>query len=167
MKNPKAKGNGFERVVAKLLSDWAGVKFMRTPASGAIHNFKDKRVVSDIVPPLSIGKFPFSIECKKVECSWEFSTLLEGTSQTLKQHWKQCTDDATREGLVPLLIFTKNFREIYAMMRLDDFLVYSTDTNLTPRMTLYLPESSPLMIFRLKDFLATTTCNELVNQEQR
>ena len=64
VKNPNNKGNELERKVAKMLSDWAGVKFMRTPSSGAIHNFKDKRVVSDIVAPLSIGNFPFSIECK-------------------------------------------------------------------------------------------------------
>ena len=55
VKNPKNKGNEFERKVAKMLSEWSGVKFMRTPASGAIHNFKDKRVVSDIVAPLSIA----------------------------------------------------------------------------------------------------------------
>ena len=62
-KNSKAKGNGFELVVAKALTTWSGQKFHRTPASGALHWSNDKRVVSDIVPPQYMD-FPFSIECK-------------------------------------------------------------------------------------------------------
>lgn len=165
MKNPKVKGNGFERQVAKLLSDWAGVKFMRTPASGAIHNFKDKRVVSDIVPPLSVGNFPFSIECKKVECSWELSVLLGGTSQTIQKHWKQCVDDANQENLAPLLIFSKNFRDIYGVMRRVDWVTAKVDV--TPRLELEVGDGFPLVIFRLKDFLSAISCIELVNRNIR
>lgn len=165
MKNPKTKGNGFERRVAKILSDWAGVQFMRTPASGAIHNFKDKRVVSDIVPPLSVGNFPFSIECKKVECSWELSSIIEGTSQTLKDHWKQCSEDAAREGLIPMLVFSKNFRGVYAILRRVDFL--STKVDIYPRLEVHLGDAFPLVIFRLKDFLATLSCAKLVSLKLR
>lgn len=165
MKNPKAKGNGFERQVAKIFSDWAGVKFMRTPASGAIHNFKDKRVVSDIVPPLSIGNFPFSIECKKVECSWELSAILDGTSQTIKNHWQQCLDDATREGLIPLLVFSKNFRGVYAILRRVDFL--STKVDIYPRLEVQLGDGFPLVIFNLNDFLSSVSCRDLVSMKLR
>ena len=165
MKNPKTKGNGFERRGAKILSDWAGVKFMRTPASGAIHNFKDKRVVSDIVPPLSIGNFPFSIECKKVECSWELSSILEGTSQTLRDHWSQCIEDANRENLIPLLVFNKNFREIYAVMKQED--LESTKVQIDTRLTVFSGNVAPLVIFRLKDFLSAISCNELVTLKLR
>ena len=161
MKNPKTKGNGFERRVAKILSDWAGVKFMRTPASGAIHNFKDKRVVSDIVAPLSVGNFPFSIECKKVECSWELSSIIEGTSQTLKDHWKQCVQDAEQENLIPLLVFNKNFREIYAILKQSD--LEKTKIILENRLEVFLSGGIPLVIFRLKDFLAALSCAKLVS----
>lgn len=159
MKNPKNKGNNFERQVAKIFSDWAGVKFMRTPASGAIHNFKDKRVVSDIVPPLSIGKFPFSIECKKVECSWEISSILEGTSQTIENHWFQCLTDADREGLIPLLVFSKNFRGIYGVMKQVDFV--ATKVKLNKYLEVYQNDMT-LVIFNLKDFLTSISCTELI-----
>lgn len=120
MVNAKQKGNSHERAVAKMLSEWAGVKFMRTPMSGAIHNFNDVRVVSDIVAPLSIGKFPFSIECKNVEYSWEVNTYTEGKGEFFT-HWAQALSDAEREGLEPLLVFTKKYREIYVALRTDTF----------------------------------------------
>lgn len=115
--NSKQKGNDFELKIAKLLTEWSGQKFHRTPASGALHWENDKRVISDIVPPQTIPEWPFSIECKKVETSWEFNTLIEGTSQTIKEHWKQCKSDACEEEMVPLLIFTKNYRDVYAILR--------------------------------------------------
>lgn len=122
MKNPKAKGNGFELKVAKKLSEWAGVKFMRTPMSGAIHNFNDKRVVSDIVAPLSIGSFPFSIECKCQEVPWDFDFILKGTS-TFWSFWEQASCDADSEGLIPMLIMTKNYRDSYVAIPVDVFVI--------------------------------------------
>lgn len=112
MKNPKAKGNNFELKIAKLLTEWSGFKFMRTPMSGAIHNFNDKRVVSDIVPPLSIGNFPFSIECKCQEVPWDFDFILKGTSK-FWSFWEQASSDASSENLIPMLVFTKNYRDTY------------------------------------------------------
>ena len=160
VKNPKEKGNAFERKVAKMLSEWSGVKFMRTPMSGAIHNFKDKRVVSDIVPPLALGEFPFSIECKNVNCSWEFSTFLEGTSQTLEKHWKQCIDDALREGLLPLLVFTKNFRGIYAALNLVDF--KRLKVSFSNYLEIHLEGNSPIIIVSFTEFLEKVNCMKMI-----
>lgn len=159
VKNPKNKGNAFERGVAKQLSEWAGVKFMRTPSSGAIHNFNDKRVVSDIVPPLSIGNFPFSIECKNVMCNWEFSTFLEDTSVTLKNHWKQCEDDANREGLFPMLIFTKNFRDSYVMIRCSEYRTFNKE--IIPRIE-FINDNKELTIINFKKFLESVTVEEVL-----
>ena len=160
LKNPKEKGNAFERTVAKMLSEWSGVKFMRTPASGAIHNFKDKRVVSDIVPPLSIGQFPFSIECKNVNCSWELSNLLEGTSETLGKQWTQCVTDAEREGLLPMLVFTKNFRGIYTVLKYDDFQKLKINLDKSLRVTTLQLD---VVIFDFKMFLSAISCAQLSN----
>lgn len=160
MKNPKEKGNNFERKVAGLLTKWSGVKFLRTPSSGAIHNFKDRRVVSDIVPPLSFGEFPFSIECKNVNCSWEFSALLEGTSETLKKHWKQCCEDAQREGLRPLLVFTKNFRNIYCVLTEEDYAVLNVE--IIPNLTVGCLDSR-LVILNFENFLQEITPEKLKN----
>ena len=158
MKNSKNKGNSFERLIAKKLSEWAGVTFMRTPASGAIHNFNDRRVVSDIVPPLSIGRFPFSIECKKVECNWEFSSMLEGTSLTLGSHWSQCTQDAFREGLCPMLIFSKNYHQIYTILQEKDYLRFGMSIN--PALFLTTPN---VIIFNFEDFLSNVTLSQLTS----
>ena len=160
MKNPKEKGNSFERLIANKLSVWAGAKFMRTPSSGAIHNFKDKRIVSDIVPSLSIGDFPFSIECKKVQCSWEINALLEGTSITLQKHWSQCVSDAEREELKPLLIFSKNYRGIYTMIREEDFAYYHI--TVFPRLII-CTTIEELTIFNFEDFLTSTSITQLVS----
>ena len=165
VKNAKAKGNNFERKIAKMLSEWSGYTFMRTPSSGAIHNFHDKRVISDIVAPLAIGKFPFSIECKNVECSWEWSTLLEGTSTTLSIHWSQCKNDAQREGLVPLLIVTKNFRDIYSIMRLEDWKKFpDVVINQIPTLIVTWNETctESVVLFKLKLMLDTLSLDELL-----
>lgn len=151
LKNPKEKGNNFERKIAKMFSEWAGVKFIRTPMSGAIHNFKDKRVVSDIVPSLSLGNFPFSIECKNVNCSWEISKILEGTSVTLGAHWEQCRNDAELENLHPWLIFTKNFRRIYSVMYKDDFELIKS--NFSNYIEITLSDLKPIAIFDFQEFL--------------
>jgi hypothetical protein len=122
VKNSKAKGNGFELTVAKMFTEWSGHKFMRTPMSGAIHNFNDKRVISDIVPPLSVGEFPFSIECKNQEVPWDLDFILIGTSK-IWEFWEQASGDAKSENLEPLLVFKKNFRQIYAAMETDVFIL--------------------------------------------
>lgn len=121
MVNGKNKGGNFERKVAKQLSEWGGVEFHRTPMSGALHWDGDTRVISDIVPPQGLV-WPFSIECKKVEYDWSFSNFIEGTS-LFWEHWKQAYGDAEREGLIPLLVFSKNYRNTYAAMTVDVFLV--------------------------------------------
>ena len=160
VKNPKAKGNAFERKIAKMFSEWSGVKFIRTPMSGAIHNFKDKRVVSDIVPPLVLGNFPFSIECKNVVCSWEFSSMLEGTSQTLGAHWDQCCKDANQEGLLPWLIFTKNFRGIYSAMKKSDF--KKLKVNLANYIEIHTAKLNPVIIFNFSEFLSKVSCETVL-----
>ena len=160
MKNPKNKGNAFERCVAKMLTEWAGVKFLRTPSSGAIHNFKDKRVVSDIVAPLSIGNFPFSIECKNVSCSWEFSSFLEDTSVTINKHWNQCLNDAERENLIPLLVFTKNFHRIFGVLQESQF--QKLDVKLESIFILSRKDKENLVIFSFSDLLKSISCNELI-----
>ena len=159
MINSKAKGNNFERKIARLLSDWSGHKFMRTPMSGAIHNFKDKRLVSDIVAPMSIGEWPFSIEAKCVECSWELNTFIEGTSVTLQQHWKQCYEDSQREGLLPMLVFKKNHREIYMMI--TESLFKELDIEPASYMTVNT-QSDTLVILKFKEFLSLISCDEII-----
>lgn len=128
--NSKQKGSRLERQVAKLLSEWSGYDFHRTPMSGALHWTNDKRVLSDIVPPQALENYPFSMECKNVEYDYDFTYLMSGTSMFYK-HWKQATDDAQRECLRPMLIFTKNRRDIYTAFRIEDFKKFDTEFSTT------------------------------------
>ena len=59
MVNSKNKGDTFERKTAKILGDWWGSKFSRTPQSGGAHWLADNNAVGDIVTPPSC-RFPFS-----------------------------------------------------------------------------------------------------------
>ena len=165
MINSKEKGKKHEREVAKLLSEWSGHKFMRTPMSGAIHNFKDKRVVSDIVAPLSIGAFPFSIECKCVQYPWEFNTILEGTS-TFWKHWEQCYMDAEREDLFPMLVFTKNYRETFVAIRQTEFDALLKDTE-KAHLIIQPPAGKSfgrIVVMNFKEFLEEVTLEDVTKK---
>ena len=73
----KAKGSGFEREVAKFLSDLYGESFIRAPGSGAyiggknqhrtaiLHEGQIRSFKGDIVPGQSFSKM--NIECKFYE----------------------------------------------------------------------------------------------------
>lgn len=111
-KNGRTKGNSFERLVAKLLSNWWDEEFHRTPSSGGLHWKRDNRVTGDVVTPEN-SNFPFSIECKKVE-GWNFEQLLKDTGE-IKSWWCQCFKDSEEVGKIPLLIFSKNRSPIYYM----------------------------------------------------
>lgn len=161
MINSKAKGSTFERKLAKMLSKWSGHNFVRTPMSGAMYHYhNDSRVISDIVPPSTLKGWAFSIEAKNVECPWDFNTFLEGSSLTLKSHWKQCIDDATRENLVPLLVFTKNYRDIYMMV----------DTSTWDDLDLDLPhlsikvEDISTVVCKFSSFLDAISCEDLIKK---
>lgn len=159
MINSKAKGSTFERKLAKMLSDWSGMEFHRTPMSGALHWSNDKRVVSDIVPPQELTTWPLSIECKKVEYDWDFSTIMSGTS-TFWKHWQQAEIDAEREGLRPLLVFSKNRREIYSAMRTEDHIKLFNDQ---PSSAIHIEKGSKrLSIILFKEFLEHTTLDKVL-----
>jgi len=60
--NSRKKGVDNEKVLAKKLTEWVGVKFMRTPGSGSLG--KMARFMSmDIM--ITEGHFPFGIETKR------------------------------------------------------------------------------------------------------
>lgn len=158
--NSKKKGNSFELKVAKMLTEWSGEEFHRTPMSGALHWENDNRVLSDIVPPQTLLGWPLSIECKKVETSWEFSSLIEGTA-LFWRHWEQCWEDSQRENMIPMLIFNKNYREIYVAITVDTFQKLELDIENTIQLNY---DSWKLVLIKFKDFLDNITCEELISK---
>lgn len=161
MINSKQKGNDFELKIAKMLSKWAQEDFHRTPGSGALHWKNDTRVVSDIVPcqHLVDSGWPLSIECKKVEYPWEFSAFMEGTAQFWK-HWQQAEDDANSEHMIPLLVFSKNRRDVFTAMQL---VVYN-HLGINGIDTIHMScNNHELVIMRLSDLLEAVTCDQILN----
>lgn len=117
--NSRTKGSENERVVAKSLTKWSGYQFNRVPASGGLRWQQDNNVTGDIVPPFELH-FPISVECKKVEASWEIDKLLLKNSEVW-DWWKQACRDASRFMVgdrykEPWLVFTKNRRKYYIMI---------------------------------------------------
>lgn len=153
--NGKAKGNVFERKIAKIMTEWTGIKFERVPASGGLHWKSDNRVYGDIV--CNDPEFPFVIECKNRQ-AWNMDSLING-SKEVEKWWKQVTADAEATGKLPMVIFTRNQQPNYIMMRLED---YDDDNLITsgqyPNIPMYVFRmdiaicGEPLTVMKLDDF---------------
>lgn len=125
MVSSRTKGNRNELRLAKLLSEWVGVEFHRTPMSGGLHWKKDNRIEGDIVAPVDFN-FPFTVEAKcGQEMRYDFGKLLtEFDSQILKA-WQQAQDQANATDKLPLLCFRYNGLPkgfFFVVMDIDNFL---------------------------------------------
>lgn len=95
--NSKQKGNGFEREVAKFLSDTYKQKFVRVPNSGAyvggqnavrrdvLDDSQVRLFKSDIIPP---DGWNINIECKSYS-EFQFNQLFDGESKLLDKWIEQ------------------------------------------------------------------------------
>jgi len=121
-KNSKAKGNRFEIQVCRMLTDWwfpgeydskakaSELPFRRAWGSGGW----DKRGDPGDVKLITSLDFPFSVEAKNRQ-SWSFDALLKGNKNCeLLKYWEQTLEDASVNGLIPLLLFTRNYDKVYA-----------------------------------------------------
>lgn len=104
-KSRKAKSRNLQNKVAAdiqnlLQMDGTDVK-PRTMGEGGIDILLSSRARE---------QFPFGVECKNQEKISIWSSM------------EQCTINAEKEGLVPLLIFKRNRVEPYVMLRWSDFL---------------------------------------------
>jgi Holliday junction resolvase len=117
----KAKGSGFEREVAKFLSDIYGESFIRAPGSGAyvggknqsrtefLHEGQIRSFKGDIVPGQSFSKM--NIECK-FYADFPFHLVLTGECKQLNT-WIEQLMDVAEEGDVNLLFMKFNRKGAY------------------------------------------------------
>lgn len=119
--NSKAKGSGFENLIAKKLSaSLAPLSFIRTQGSGARvggKNFQTigqlfgsdalKLFVGDVVPTNerdSNLEFRWNIECKSYATADSFDSIITG--KALIYAWlKESSDDAKKINKLPMIIF--------------------------------------------------------------
>lgn len=133
MKNPKNKGNSFERLIAKKLSLWWSFGkndfvIWRTHSSGAMgslfnkKNIKHSQAIGDL---MSIEKcdlldyFVFELKFYK-----EFSfldMLLSLKKNKLILFWLKIKEEALKIDKIPVLIFKTNFKPIFIIINTDLF----------------------------------------------
>ncbi len=136
----KAKGSGFEREVAKFLSDLYGESFIRAPGSGAyiggknqhrtavLHEGQVRSFKGDIVPGQSFSKM--NIECK-FYADFPFHLLLSGDCKVINT-WIEQLMDVAEPGDVNLLFMKFNRKGRYVAVQCgttwitDNFVYYSS-----------------------------------------
>ena len=134
MPNPqKAKGSGFEREVAKFLSELYGESFIRAPGSGAyvggknqartqfLHEGQIRSFKGDIVPGQSFSKL--NAECK-FYADFPFHLLLSGECKQLDSWIEQLLEVEASGDLN--IIFMK-FNRIGRYVAIQPKLTWSAD----------------------------------------
>lgn len=112
MINSRKKGSRNERGIVKLMLDWTGYEFARTPQSGGLH-WKKKHTCGDVVCIDDVHgfKFPFSIEAKFHE-NLDLLHLIDDTigkkSNKVILFWEQAEKDAKIYNRIPLLFMRRN-----------------------------------------------------------
>lgn len=132
-KTSRRKGAAWELKVAKVIGEWWGGTFRRTPQSGGWHKGDGEgkgKLRGDLVqmdgPP-----FPFSVECKATE-GWSLDTFLrDPTRSELARHLQQTWEGAEDEGKVPMLIAKRNLRPPVVFMPVDEAVACSCPMTIT------------------------------------
>jgi hypothetical protein len=129
----KAKGSGFEREVAKFLSDLYGESFIRAPGSGAyvggknqartqfLHEGQIRNFKGDIVPGQSFNKL--NSECK-FYADFPFHLLLSGECKQLDS-WLEQLLEVRDDGDLNILFM--KFNRIGRYVAVEAKLTWVTD----------------------------------------
>ena len=101
----KAKGRKFQQQIRDDLVDRLGID------PGDILSTAMGQSGCDLyLSPAARARFPFGVECKAQE------------TISLPAWWKQCENNASKVGLIPLLVFKRNREEPLAVLRWSDLL---------------------------------------------
>lgn len=147
-----------ELMAAKLLGEWWGHPFRRTPGSGgwaAGGHRASQSFHGDIVAPPE-AHFPFSVEIKSYK-SFDIYLAAYGTPQ-LFSFWEQCKGDATRVKKRPFLLFKEDRQQwLIGLSKIDfDVIEKVLDKHQVPVMRLryYFQGGRKVMfIMSLKRFI--------------
>ncbi len=101
----KAKGRRFQQAVRQDLIERLGV-----PEGDVLSTAMGQSGCDLYLSPAARAQFPFGVECKAQEAI------------ALPAWWKQCEANASKVGLVPLLVFKRNREEPLAVLRWEDLL---------------------------------------------
>lgn len=113
----REKGKEFERIVARGLSKWWGVPFVRIPNSGWGHGGQrgDIMIKQGHTPKYP---FPWTVECKSVK-GWDlFQLMLE--KSLISKMWLQAYEEGIFMSNNPMLVIRLFGREVYAFIESDN-----------------------------------------------
>lgn len=125
MTQGSTKGGAFERRCAKMLSlyltaDETDAELIRSVSSGGWARRK-VRQVGDLAPNGEAGlefRLVYGVECKNRQ-SWEWRHFWTSDDPPLVQWWRKHRGECEEAGLVPLMIFTRNYEPLYLMYPAD------------------------------------------------
>ncbi len=152
--NGKQKGNRGERQAYKILADWWGSKFTKTPGSGAFATITqrgDLNVAGDV--STEDPTFPFCVEVKWRE-SWHMEQLIKSDECELWDWWEQTKRDAELAGKEPLLMFKRNHQPWYYMMPFE--LTVMVDSDVGRSFSIITPAGDEVMIGTMDNLVKTT-----------
>jgi hypothetical protein len=147
----RGKGSAFERLLAKRFQKWSGSEVRRTPLSGGWAKEAKFQAKGDLVS--TDPDFPFSVEAKKQE-KWVLEHLLY-TKSKIFSWWNQCQTESPK-GKIPLLVFSKNRSQIFAMIRVRDFKSLGGNLDKGKYLIVKTPKTGRCLILLLGDFLKRT-----------
>lgn len=115
----KTKGSEYERRIAKMLSDWSGLKIFRTPLSGG-YRLSTKSDLTTKNP----DDFVMIVDTKKWENSYSLKSLLDNNLDVfIDVYWKKlketketCVVDNKRYYKFPIMIFSSNYDDDYCVI---------------------------------------------------
>lgn len=101
----KAKGRRFQQKIRQDLIDCLGID------PGDVLSTAMGQAGCDLyLSPAARALFPYGVECKHQEAI------------ALPAWWKQCESNASKVGLIPLLVFKRNRQEPLAVLRWSDLI---------------------------------------------
>ena len=172
----KNKGSGFEREIAKYLSEKYGESFIRAPGSGAyvggknqsrtefLHEGQIRSFKGDIVPGQSFSKM--NIECK-FYADFPFHLLLTGECKVIDGWLEQLMDVADPDDVNILIMkFNRKGRYIAVQSKLtwvSDNFVYYTSTKQGDWMIFEFDSFFKLNTDILKTYSTTDTTSTKTN----
>lgn len=109
------------------------------------------------VNPRHSGEWPFAVECKKIEGDkgWrELERMFEQPKYPMWAWWDQCTDQAeTWKNAHPLLLFSRNRRKTYALVRIKTLEWLNPRPQKGPVLTITRPSGEVLGLLLLDDLV--------------
>lgn len=142
----KAKGDRFERKIAKMLGEAFDVSLRRTPISGGwAEDYPD--AAGDIVCTDPSKDWPFCIECKNEE-NWRLESLFTDKHRWFDDWWKQTLEECPKDK-VPVLIFTRNWCPTFVAVLFSTALEYS----LLDGMTLLEISNVAVTVYEFNDWV--------------